>query len=144
MRKPPPVMVLAIAITVLASCVRVQVQPYPSPEARGSTSIRGVVLEGNGSDRRIEFEHVESVEWRDSTLTLTGERKTASRDAGGLVTTETLSFPLASVKGVLIRRVDVNRTSLLIAGLGLGSIIVATLLVNGKADKGTVLTGSRR
>jgi len=143
MRKPRPLLVVPFGALLLASCVRVQAQPYPTPEARASTHIRGVVLAGDGAGRRVEFDDVNAVEWTDSTLIITGRRKAASGGSASVPSTETVSFPLAAVTAVLVRRVDVNRTSLLIAGIGLGSIIIATVLVNSQ-DESAVLAGSRR
>jgi hypothetical protein len=118
--------------------MRVQVQPLPAPEKRNATQIRGVVLRA-AEAQRIEFARVDNVAWTDSMLALTGVLRT---DASSTAVT-TRSFALSSLSGVLVREVDADRTSILIAAVGVGTVVIATFLLTGKTDENTMLQGLR-
>ena len=131
-------MVVGTATFLLAACMRVQVQPLPAPKNRNALQVRGVVLR-SGEPSRIEFARVDDVAWTDSTLALTGVLRT---DASSTAVT-TRSFALSSISGVLVREVDADRTSLLIAAVGVGTVAIATFLLTGKTDENTMLQGLR-
>jgi hypothetical protein len=130
-------------IPFLTGCVRVHVEPLPAPEARAAADIRGVVLRGNGAAERIEFARLDDVQWTDSAVALTGVLRSYARDPRGTETVTTRSFPFSTISGVLVRQIDPNRTSLVIGAVAIGSIAVATFLLTGKGDEGTVLGVTR-
>jgi hypothetical protein len=131
-RHPRPALVIAAATALLAACMRVQTRPLPTPETRAATPIRGVVLR-SGDPSRIEFARVDNVAWTDSTLALTGAlRNNASVNA---VTTRT--FALSAISAVLVRELDADRTSIIIAVVGIGAAVIGTLLLSGESSAGT-------
>jgi hypothetical protein len=149
MSKQPPALVIVVAAAVLGGCVRVHVEPVPPAPARASTDIRGVVLARAGEAERVEFERVDRVEWTDSTVIVTGVRRrrteaetTAHPGAAGTATTH--SFALATVSGVLVKGIDPNRTSFIVAAIALGGVVIATLLIEGETDESTVVRGLRK
>lgn len=135
-RRPRPVLALAVLGFFLAGCISTHVQPLPEAPERPPTEIRGIVVEEDGGGERIEFERLDHVEWTDSTVVLVGFRKAS--DGGGSSGNrvgERYAFPVSSVTGVLVREVDANRTSILIAAFGVGAAAIAALLLTGQADR---------
>ena len=134
MKKPPRALVVTIAIPFLGACMGTQQRPLPEPAARSETSVRGVVLGDSIRGEGIEFGRVESVEWTDSTIAITGVLK-GSTGSGGIVTR---SHRLSDVAALLVREVDANRTSILVGAVIMGVVAVATLLLTGKTNEDTV------
>lgn len=134
MKKPAPILVAAVVLPFLAGCVRVHSQPPSEAADRPAAALRGVVLSEAAGGGRFEFERVDRVEWTDSTVALTG---LLTPEGGGTANRiETRGFALPDVAGVLVRGVDVNRTSVLIAVVGVGAAAIAGLLITGENNEG--------
>ncbi len=138
MKKPPRVLVIASIVPFLAGCMGTVVHPLPEPVLRSTTDVRGVVLGDPESGERIEFSRVDHVEWTDSTLQIVGVLRTpdgSGTDGSGNVRLRT--FPLSDLGGVLVRGVDPNKTSILIAGVLVGAATIGAFLVTGTTPGGT-------
>lgn len=133
MRTPNRALVLTLSLPFMAGCFSTFAVPLPEPAER-SADIRGVVRDAGGEDERIEFDTVDDVEWSASEVTMTGilEEEVVTR-----------SFPVSSLSGVLVRQLDPAKTSVVIAGLFLGSIATVALLVTGQARDGVPIPGVR-
>ena len=137
MTKPTRRLVITAAIPFLAGCVGTFAQPLPDPSARAATKLRGVVLGDPESGERIEFSRVDYVEWTDSTLVIIGALRVPRGD--GSASTQTRTFPLSDVGAVLVREVNADRTSLLIASVIVGGVLIgAFVLYNGRTTGRTV------
>lgn len=141
MKKPRPALVLAVAIPFLQGCVGVLTQPVPEPAARSSTRIRGIVVERGGESERIEPDPLHDVVWTDSTVVLTGAFETGSSLPADRRPVETRSYPLSTVTGVLVRQLDGDRTSILVAATIVGGAVIAALLFTGSGNKVIVPEG---
>ena len=133
LRRPPRAAVAIVAAAFLGGCTAVQVQPLPEPPAGPPDNVAGIVVDDGAEGQRIEFQELHQVEWTDSTVVLGGILK------GGEPMMR--SFPLSSVRGVLVRTVDANRASVVIAVVAVGAIAVAALLLTGKTKEGQPLPG---
>lgn len=136
MKKPAPALAITVTASFMAGCVATAARPLPEPAMRPATHIAGVVLGDTATGERIVYSELLQVEWTDSTVVLTGSIDDGSRGEAPIATTP---YRLADVGGVLVREVDANRTSLLIAGVVVGVSAVATLLFTGKTGSGTLL-----
>lgn len=130
MKKPGAALVAAAFLPFLAGCVRVHQEPVSDAATRDVSSLRGVVLGEAAGGSRIEFVRVDHVEWTDSAVAFTGVA--GAEDGGRPAGVTTRSFPLADVAGVLVRGVDPDRTSIVIAAVGVGAAAVVALLITGE------------
>ena len=133
MKKPRRVLVIASIVPFLAGCMGTVVHPLPEPILRSSTDVRGVVLGDPESGERIEFSRVDNVEWTDSTLAILGALRTP--DGSGTdrsASAQMRTLPLSDIGAVLVRGVDANKTSILIA-----SVLVATGFIGAFLFTGT-------
>ena len=121
-----------VTVPFLVGCASILVEPLPEPAARPTTTIRGVILRNASSGERIDYRRTEFVVWTDSTLAITGIVPAESQN----VTTRT--YRLSDLEAVLVRRVDANRTSLLIAGVMVGVAALTAILVTGKTTDETI------
>ena len=119
-----------VTVPYLVGCAAILVEPLPEPAARPTTAIRGVILAASGE--RIDYSRAEFVVWSDSTLAITGIVPAESQN----VTTRT--YLLSDLESVLVRRVDADRTSLLVAGVMVGFAALTAILVTGKTTDETV------
>lgn len=119
MRKPPRLLVLAVAVPFTAGCFSAQPAPLPSPAEREDVDIRGVVV-GDPEDggRAVEFAEVYDVQWGPSELSIQGMLE----DGGPSPNVVTQRYPYADLSGVLARQVDVDRTSILVAGVAFAAV----------------------
>ena len=134
MKNPRAALVAAVLLPFLAGCVRVHAQSASDAAGRDAGAYRGVVLRDAAGGGRVEFSRVDAVEWTDTTLTLTGEA--LPRPGGAPAGVTTRRFALADVEGVLVRGVDANRTSVLIAAIGVGAAIVGAFVITGENNEG--------
>lgn len=137
MRKPPPALVLAMATPLLTGCFGTLPAPLPEPGARAQADVRGVILRGDTAEgERVEFADILDVQWHDESLAIVGVPR-------GAVGTQpvTRTFPFTDLSGVLVRQLDTNRTSALIAGTMLGLIGTVAFLVTGKTKEGGPIGG---
>jgi len=132
LRKLPPLLVVTVTVPFLVGCVSTLVQPLPEPAERPTTAIRGVILRNSESGEPIEYTETLLVEWTDSTVAITGIVPAESSN----MTTTTYRF--SDVEAILVREVDVNRTSFLIIGVMVGVSALAALLWGGKTNSETV------
>lgn len=126
----------AVAAAFLSGCMGTVAQPLPEPTARPMTQVRGVVLGDPDDGERIRYRTVEHVAWTDSTLSVSGIVDGSGGLGSAPVTTTT--YRLSEVGAVLVRGLDVNRTSLIVAGVMVGASIAAMLLFGGKTTSQTV------
>ena len=113
------------------------VEPLPESAARPTTPIRGVILRNPGSGERIEYSQTLFVEWTDSTVAITGIVPAESQNM------TTRLYRLSDVEAILVRRVDANRTSLLVAGVMVGVGVLSAILLGGKTTSETVFPTGR-
>lgn len=122
-------LVVVLAAPYLAGCFRPLPVPLPAPQERGSTEIVGVVRDnGEEGGERILFTTVMDVSWTDTSLSIVGVPEEPGADAGPNEPL-TRTFPLSDLSGVLTRQLDVNRTSLLVAGVALSLITTVALFI---------------
>jgi len=119
-----------VTVPFLVGCAAILVEPLPEPAARPTTVIRGVILAPSGE--RIDYSRAEFVIWTDSTLAITGIVPAESQD----VTTRTYLF--SDLESVLVRRLNADRTSLLVAGVMIGVAALTAILVTGKTNDMTI------
>lgn len=119
-----------VTVPYLVGCASILVEPLPAPAARPATAIRGVILASSGE--RIDYRRTEFVIWTDSTLAITGIVPAESQN----VTTRT--YLLSDLEAVLVRRIDVNQTSLFIAVVMVGVAALSAILVTGKTTDETI------
>jgi hypothetical protein len=136
MRKPARALVIAVAVPFLTGCIRTMPRPLPEPSARAGISVRGVVLGGSTEGERVEFADVDRVQWTDSTIEIRGVLKDPGTDHAGQLVTRT--HRLSDIGAVLVRRVDPNRTSILIAAVAVGISVIMALRFTGKTTDSTV------
>lgn len=132
MRKLALLLVVTGTVPFLVGCVSTLVQPLPESAARPTTAIRAVILRNPESGERIEYSQTLVVEWTDSTLAITGIVPAESQN----MTTRT--YRLSDVEAILVREVDVNRTSFLIVGVMVGVGVLSAILFGGKTNSQTI------
>lgn len=135
MRKPPRAVVLSVMIPFVAGCMGTIPRPLPEPSARPEGSVRGVVLDEDHGGTRVEFSEVAHVEWSDSTVAITGVLKEAEDGPGEVVTR---IHRLSELESLLVRQLDPNRTSILVASVVVGITVIGALLFTGKTNESTV------
>ena len=135
MRKLPRFFVVTVTIPFMLGCVATLVEPIPQSGPRPTTAIRGVILRNPESEERIEYRETLFVEWTDSTLAITGIVPAESQNM------MTRTYRLSDVEAILVREVDVNRTSFLIAGVMVGVGVLSAVLFGGKTTSETVFEG---
>lgn len=113
MRMPPHALVLAVTLPFLGGCFSPQPAPLPSPEQRQDVDIQGVVV-GDPDDggEAVRFDEVYEVDWGQSELSIQGMLP----DGGPVPNVVTRRYRYGDLSGVLTRQLDVNKTSLLVAG----------------------------
>jgi hypothetical protein len=111
-----------VSVPFLGACFSTQPAPLPSPEARDDAEIRGVVV-GDSLTRgqEIEFDEVYSVEWGQNDLSIQGllaDGADGQSPAGPV----RRSYPYSDLSGVLTRRLDADRTSILVGATAITAI----------------------
>lgn len=141
MRKPSAGFAAVVIVPFLvSSCMSVQRIPVPEPEIRADLNVRGVVL-GEGPDSEtFEFSEVLDSRWTETSLVVVGVVHAPGEPDHGRETTVT--FPLADISEVLIREVDGTRSSLIVAGVIMGTSIILSLLLTGKSQDGVPIGSS--
>lgn len=140
MKKPGPVLVLSVLVPFLHGCFSLVAEPLPPPPTPPAGDIRGIVVEDDEGERRVQPDPLHDVVWTDSTVALTGVFETGG-DGPAVGTVQTRAFPLSRVTGVLVREFDSNTTSIIVAVGIVGSIAVAALLLTGQTGEDTRLPG---
>ena len=135
MKKLPRLLVVTVTIPFLVGCMATLPQPLPESAARPNTAIRGVVLRNPESGERVEYGRTEFVQWTDSTVVIVGIVRGESPNVS------TRTYRLSDVEAILVREVDPNRTSLLVAGVFVGVGILAAIAFTGKTTNETVIPG---
>ncbi len=141
MRKPAAGLAAAVLVAFTASsCMSVQRMPVPEPGARAGMTVRGVVL-GEGPDSEtFEFSEVHDTRWTETSLLIVGVVHAPGEAEHGQTTTVT--FPIADVSEVMVRELDGNRSSIIVAGVIMAASIVISLLVTGKSQDGVPIGSS--
>ena len=129
MKKPRPGLVIALTLPFLAGCFTTFALPVPEPAERGDTEVKGLVLGEGENAERVEFDQIDDVQWTEESLIITGIAKDS--DGSGIPQTDT--FSLEDVSAILVRSLDPNRTSGLVAGLFLVPIAAWMFLVSGQS-----------
>ena len=129
MRKPGRLVVTAVTIPFLAGCFGVLETPIPAGlSQREALNVRGVVIADSGDGERVEFEEILEVQWTNDALFIVGSL--AADEGAAQIVTRT--FPLSSLSSVLVRQVDANKTSGIIAVFAVGLIAMWAFAVNGQ------------
>lgn len=136
MRMPSRPLAIAVTLPFLAGCFGVAQAPLPPEPERALTPIRGVVVRSpdGEEDERVQFADVLDVEWRQRTLFVLG-----SLASGASPTSQEWAYD--DLSGVLTRQIDVNRTSLLISALIVGTVSTIAVLVTGQTNERTRIEG---
>ena len=122
MRRPPRGLVALLVVPFLVGCFTAQPAPLPAPERRADTDVRGVVLgDSLATGEQIEFGEIYSLEWGPSELAIQG--LLADQEDAGPVQR---SYDYSDMSGVLVRQLDVDRTSILIGSTAV--VAIATLV----------------
>ena len=129
MKKPRPGLVIALTLPFLAGCFTTFALPVPEPAERGDTEVKGLVIGEGENTERVEFHQVDDVQWTEESLIITGIAKDS--DGSGIPQTDT--FSLEDVSAILVRSLDPNRTSGLVAGLFLVPTAIWMFLVSGQS-----------
>jgi len=123
MRKPPRPLVLALTLPFIAGCFGVVRTPIPaSPTEREDLKVRGVVQGGQD----IRFEEIRDVSWTGDQLFIVGRQ-----DTGEGIQEVTRQYPIAGLDAVLVKRLDAGKTSGVVGGVIVGTIIGFALWVTG-------------
>lgn len=133
MRKPPCAFVVAVAIPFLSGCMGINALPVPAPSERVGLDVRGVVVDEQ-SGERVRFSEVSHVQWGDSTVTITGFRDGSASEAEFVTDT----WSLSDIDALLVHGVDSNRTSILVGGLIVGTIVAVAIAITGGTTDTTI------
>lgn len=135
MRRPDARLTTLATSCFLVGCMGIQARAIPDPSARYDQEVHGVVLadDAQGGGRRVETSRVEDVTWTDSTIVITGVFRD---DGSGGDRIETREFPFDSLSGILVRGLDVNRTSAIIALVVVGTVATVAFVINGGGGQG--------
>ncbi len=135
MRKPGPFAAAAVAFAFfLQGCVGLHQVEIPEPDLRDALQVRGVVLREEGGSKLVEFSEVHASRWTNDELVISGVLHAPGEAEDGQESTQ--SFPIGEIERVVVRQVDGNRTSVVIGGLIMGVVVVATFLITGKSQDG--------
>ena len=139
MRKPPRALALAVTLPFLGACFSPQPAPLPSPAQREDVEIQGVVIGDPGDEgEAVRFDEIYEVDWGQSELSIQGRLG----GGGPVPNVVTRRYPYRDLSGVLTRQLDVNRTSLLIAGTAFVTIsAVVFLFTERTGGAGPVVVG---
>ena len=132
MKKPRPGLIIALALPFLAGCFTNFALPVPEPAERGDTDAKGVVLGEGENAERVEFDQIDDVQWTEESLIITGITKNS--DTPGIP--QASAFSLEDISAILVRSLDPNRTSGLVAGLFLVPIATFMFLISGQSREG--------
>jgi hypothetical protein len=132
MKKPRPGLVIALTLPILAGCFTNVALPLPAPAERENTNVKGIVLGEGENAERVEFDQIFDVQWTEESITIIGIPK----NSGGSEIPQTNRFSLEDVSAILVRTLDPNRTSGLVAAAFLIPIIIYTVIVNAQSTKG--------
>ena len=132
MKKPRPGLIIALALPFLAGCFATFALPVPEPADRGDTDVQGVVLGEGENAERVEFDQINDVQWTEESLIITGIAKDS--DTPGI--SQTRTFSLEDASAILVKNLDPNRTSGIIAALCLIPISIWMVIVSGQSREG--------
>jgi hypothetical protein len=132
MKKPRPGLIIALALPFLAGCLTTLALPVPEPAERGDTDVQGVVLGEGENAERVEFDQIDAVQWTEESLIITGITKNS--DTPGIP--QASAFSLEDASALLVKNLDPNRTSGLIAALFLIPISIWMVVVSGQSRDG--------
>ena len=125
-------LVIALALPFLTGCFATLSLPVPEPAERGDTNVRGVVLGEGENSERVEFDQIDDVQWTEESLIITGITKNS--DTPGIP--QASAFSLEDTSALLVKNLDPNRTSGLIAALFLIPISIWMVVVSGQSRDG--------
>ena len=132
MKKPRPGLIIALALPFLAGCFTTFALPVPEPAERGDIDLQGVVLGEGENAERVEFDQINDVQWTEESLIITGITKNS--DTPGIPQTST--FSLEDASAILVKNLDPNRTSVIMAALILIPISIWAVVVTGQSKEG--------
>ena len=132
MKKPRPGLIIAPALPFLAGCFATFALPVPEPADRGDTDVQGVVLGEGENAERVEFDQIYDVQWTEESLIITGIAKNSDTPE----ISQARAFSLEDVSAILVRDLDPNRTSGIIAALFLIPISIWMIVVSGQSREG--------
>ena len=129
MKKPRPGLIIALALPFLAGCFTTLALPIPEPAEREDIELNGVVFR---DAQRVEFDQIDAVQWTEESLIITGITKNS--DTPGIP--QASAFSLEDASALLVKNLDPNRTSGLIAALFLIPISIWMVVVSGQSRDG--------
>lgn len=132
MKKPRPGLIVALVLPFLAGCFTTFALPVPEPAERGDTDVYGVVLGEGENAERVEFDQIDDLQWTEESLIITGIAKNSDTPE----ISQAREFSLEDVSAILVRDLDPNRTSGIIAALFLIPISIWMIVVSGQSREG--------
>ena len=132
MKKSRPGLIIALVLPFLAGCFTTFALPVPEPAERGDIDLQGVVLGEGENAERVEFDQIDDVQWTEESLIITGITKNS--DTPGIP--QASAFSLEDASALLVKNLDPNRTSGLIAALFLIPISIWMVVVSGQSRDG--------
>lgn len=132
MKKSRPGLIIALVLPFLAGCFTTFALPVPEPAERGDTDVQGVVLGEGENAERVEFDQIYDVQWTEESLIITGIAKNSDTPE----IPQTSTFSLEDASAILVKNLDPNRTSVIMAALILIPISIWAVVVTGQSKEG--------
>ena len=140
MRRLAQAALAGLILPFLAACFTAQPTPLPAPGARGNMDVRGVVFADTLAVRpQIEYSEVYSVVWGARALTINGLLKAPEDDASTAGPVQR-DYRYSDLSGVLVRRLDADRTSLLIGATAITAVSVIVFFFAERSGSRTGVT----
>ena len=127
MTRPGRITVLLAALPFLSGCFTVATVPVPATQPeREDTAVRGVVLrQAGGGEETVEFSEILETTWTPTSLSVVGTLRSPAEGSG--VATVTRLFPISTMAGLRVRRLDAGKTSAIV---GLAFVAVAGVIAS--------------
>lgn len=94
--------------------------------------MQGVVLGEGENAERVEFDQIYDVQWTEESLIITGIAKNSDTPE----IPQTSTFSLEDASAILVKNLDPNRTSVIMAALILIPISIWAVVVTGQSKEG--------
>ncbi|KPJ81353.1 MAG: hypothetical protein AMS19_08305 [Gemmatimonas sp. SG8_23] len=133
MKKPGRLAILFAAVPFLGGCFTVATVPVPAtaPE-REDTDFQGVVVrQVGGGEETVVFDEVLEATWTPTSLSVVGQLP--AMDDGAPGETVTRLFPISTLAGLRVRKLDAGKTSALVGGVFLVAAAIIASQVSGTA-----------
>jgi hypothetical protein len=133
MTKPARFALALATLPFLAGCFTVATIPVPATQPeREDAKLQGVVVrQAGGGEETVEFSEILESTWTPTSLSVVGMLR--NPDDGGRPETVTRLFPISTMAGLRVRRLDAGRTSGLVGGVLMATAVLIATLVTGTA-----------